>query len=223
MKSRHIQQKVYTTLIFAVIAAAILLLGFLEGCGSGLNLPTSNPGTDFEKETPAKERSFYLLESFEDVQEWAVDSAENHADLSPDDVNLTEGSGALKIRYWSKGRGKAQIRKEVDYNFAAITHLMIDIFNPSDDPNVTFGFAFRTQIGDRFFETVPIKLAKGWNQGLVVPLNKKMIKETYGADTYRLWQESKGYVTRIMLQFYEGKQPGNEVIVDNLRSLRNWK
>ncbi len=97
--------------------------------------------------------SFFSLEGFEDTREWAVDSAENHADLSPDNANITEGSGALKVRYWTKGRGKAQVRKEVDYNFGAITHLMIDIYNPSDDPNVTFGFAFRTQIGDRFFET----------------------------------------------------------------------
>jgi hypothetical protein len=99
-----------------------------------------------------------------------------------------------------------------------VSHLKIDIHNPSDDSDASFGFAFRTQHGDRFFETYPIKLAKGWNHGVVVPLNKRMFSKIHGRETYRRWQEGRGHVTRVMVQFFEGDKTSNEVIIDNLQS-----
>ena len=218
MKRYHIQRKVKSFLPYVLLLTIIMLLIIANGCNNNTLVSPGSMVGEFEDEKPLKAKSFYPLDGFEDAREWAVDSADNHAEIIPEDIEITESSGALRVRYWSRGRGKAQIRKEVDYNFSSITHLMIDIYNTSDEPDVTFGFAFRTRNGDRFFETNPVKLSKGWNTGLVVPLNKKMFKETYGADTYRLWQECKGHVTRIMLNFFEFKSPSNQVIVDNLRS-----
>ena len=206
-------------LLYAVAAvAAIILVVSLPGCIIPMGNLTPNDDRHFETESPGRERSFFMLEDFEDETEWAVDSAEDHAELLPEEKNITHGKRALKIKYWAWGRYKAQIRKETDYDFNRVTHLKIDIFNPSEDPEVSFGFAFRTRHANRFFETLPIKLEKGWNYGIVVPLNKKAFKKTYGADTYRFWREAKWRVTRIMVQFFEGNDPQNEVIVDNLRT-----
>lgn len=158
---------------------------------------------------------FHVYDDFEKENEWAVESAADHAELSLADGNASEGARALCVKFKACGKGQFEIRREVDLNLSGARHLSVDILNEADPMQVKL--AVRTYPGMKLFESPAQPLEKGWNKNLQFGLTSKDISSkgdsVYSSD----WSYYNDMVTRLSFVFGEEDNQEGTVYVDNMR------
>lgn len=157
----------------------------------------------------------YLIEGFENCGLWSLDSANNYGTVSYSSTDATEGQYSLAVTFQDDGRENTIFRKEVDYNLALTERLWLDVLDLNPGEGVQCALAFRTA-GERFFETRPVSLRRGWN--LDVEFNLSTGMKT-GTDL-TAWAGQRSAVNRLMLLVYPGQNKKGALSFDRLRAAR---
>lgn len=171
----------------------LIVLGFaVIGCG--------------RVETPATPAPIWtVLERPGGDRLWTVDAADDHADLDWDAVGQTGPALAARIR--PVGRGKAVLRKEVDWDGDHLAAVAVDV---RASRACTLAVAFTT-VGGGWFETAKMPLVAGWNA-----VEYGLAGLTQGK-TAAAWLAQRGRISRISLLIISDKDPV-EVLVEAVRS-----
>jgi len=160
----------------------------------------------------APARPLQLLEDFENDRRWSLDSAGNFARLDFSERDATRGRWALRAAFTDNGRGKAILRKEVDYDLSEIDELVLDAFNAASEPGVALRLGVYAGKG-ALYETVAIPLQPGWNRDLRVPLPDAWHS---GIEVGR-WMADGNRVTRLLIEIEPGQNAAGTVAIDHLR------
>jgi hypothetical protein len=196
-------------LVLGGVAAALLALGSCGEPARGVTATTGgSSGATPATATPPPE---LLLEDFEDLRRWSIDSAANYAELSSS-ADHTQGLGALAVAYADNGRGKTLLRAEVDDDFSAVEAVRLDVFNATPG-HPTCALVFRTANGS-LYETRPRALEPGWNRDLAF---RFAAVDWVDKTDLAKWVAERDHVNRLIIAVAPDGGKAGTVVIDNLR------
>ncbi len=155
-------------------------------------------------EVPAPPPAWTMLERPGGDRLWTADSADDHVDLDWDAVG--QAGPALGARIRPTGRGKAVLRREVDWDGDRLSEVAVEV---RASRACTLAVAFTT-VGGGWFETAKMPLVAGWNT-VACDLSQLAQGKTAAA-----WLAQRGRINRISLLISSDKDPV-EVLVETVR------
>lgn len=161
--------------------------------------------------------SQFAWEGFEREINWEAHTNTAATARIVDESLFTEGGHSLKLLFRTVANAhKAVYGRGVNANWLPYGALVLDVYNPTDLPNLTLGVVI--QGGDWVgyeYRTPP--LAKGWNKDVRVDLLKRHFSSYATQFRPTAWLAGRGDVKGLQLIVYPGADAEGAVYLDNVR------
>src|ERR1041384_3088904 len=157
----------------------------------------------------------YLLEGFENQINWDADPESPATGREVSETQATEGKHSLKLFFKSVSKaGKASFSHWETLDLSPYGALLLDLYNPTDLPDLKMGIVIFTEAGDHEFITPPLE--KGWNK-IRVDLTQPVFSTS--ASNYKPvgYLVDRGGVGGLEINLYPGAEEEGAVYLDNVR------
>ena len=160
----------------------------------------------------------YLWEGFEREINWDANTGTAATGRIVDGEIFSEGTRSLKLPFRTVApSGWGSWGRNQDLDWSPFGALVLDIYNPTDLPNIRLGVVITA--GDNWVahEAFTPPLAKGWNRDVRIELKKAVFSSP--ASDYKPVGHliQRGQVHRIGLNIYPGAVADGAVNIDNIR------
>lgn len=153
------------------------------------------------------------LDSFEEMGQWAADSADDPVQLSLSNDYVTSGATSLRVEYFPAGAKKFTLHKHIRLDLSKASRLSVDVYN--DGPAGELALGFQTPPSWRYYETPRTRLDSGWNRGVSFDVASRKFSADGGA--YTSWLANRSQVARISLVFFSASGNASRLYFDSLR------
>lgn len=173
--------------------------------------------TETPPEKPAETDRMWLWEDFERAGRWAVDSADDPAEISLGDTEHTQGDRSLQVDFSFVRKGKVLVAKETRLNLEGLSKIVVDVYAPA--AAMDFSVAFKTSAGNIWYESKTFTLKKGWNRNITVRLSEDDFRAITAQKITPAFIQRLDDVRQVFLILQKGKADviQDTVYLDNVR------
>ena len=162
-----------------------------------------------------------LWDSFESYNRWVVEAADDPAKLSinKDPQRVSAGLQSLRCEFTAFRKQRSHLRREVFLDLSQMSRMLLDVYAEVD--GLALSVAFRVTAWQKFYQTYPIPLKKGWNKGIEIDLESSEFNMAERGAPQLSMLENRDDVRRFSLVIHHPADSKGVVFVDNIR-WRGW-
>jgi len=164
------------------------------------------------------DRYDYLFDGFERELLWEASTGTAATGRILDPAIATEGRNSLKLTFKSVApAGKAICYRSLTADWSPFGALLVDIYNPTDLPNLKVGIMIVTTGRWLAHEFITTPLAKGWNRNVRVDLKGRCFSSVASDFQPTGFLAGRGEVQSLQIIAYPGEAAEGEINIDNIR------
>jgi len=162
-----------------------------------------------------------VWDSFESYSQWTVEAADDPAKLgiNKDAKFVSAGRQSLRCEFTPFRKRRSHLRREVQLDLSQMSKMLFDVYTETE--KLSISIAFRITAWQKFYQTYPIPLNKGWNKNLEVDLQGDQFNMAERGSPQLSTLDNRDDVRRISLVIHHEPESKGVVFFDNLR-FRGW-
>ncbi len=165
---------------------------------------------------PSENECEMVWDSFEGFNHWAVEAADDPARLSinKDAAKVSAGRRSLRVDFQAFRKNRTHLRRETSLDLSRVTKMRLDVYAEQD--GLKLSVAFRLTAAQRYAESYPVELKKGWNKDVTIDLLGEFNTAERGAPKPEPL-DGREDVRRVSLVIHEKPETKGVVFIDNIR------
>ena len=162
-----------------------------------------------------------VWDSFESRNRWTVESADDPAKLAinKEPKGVSAGLQSLRCEFVSYRKNRTHLRREVFLDLSQMSKMLFDVYSEAD--GLAVSVAFRLTSWQKFYQSYPVPLKKGWNEDVTVDLLGREFNMAERGAPNLSGLEGREDTRRISLVLHHKPDTKGVVFMDNIR-FRGW-